>query len=42
MLEETNKPVYFRDFIDQAARAELQYLGEANVLAMLTDDLPLP
>jgi hypothetical protein len=40
MMEETNDPMYFRDFIRGAEDLGLQYLGEASVLPMLTDDLP--
>ena len=40
MMEKTNEPMYFRDFIQEAEHLGLQYLGEASVLPMLTDDLP--
>ncbi len=35
-LEDTNEPVYFHQFMDQAVQYDLQYLGEANFATMLT------
>jgi methyltransferase-like protein len=34
-LEEVNEPLYFHQFVEQAANAGLGYLGEANFSAML-------
>ena len=34
-LEETNCPVYFHEFVERAAAAGLQFLGESEVRAML-------
>ena len=35
-LEEVNKPLYFHEFIDLAARHDLRYLGEARLSTMVT------
>jgi len=40
MLEEHNQAFYFREFVDQAERAGLQFLGEAEMPRMFTWDLP--
>jgi len=36
-LEADNEPVYFHQFMDQAAAADLQYLGEADIGVMSAD-----
>jgi methyltransferase-like protein/SAM-dependent methyltransferase len=41
-LEAHNQPVYFYQFIEQAAEHGLRYLGEANFGSMLSNDLPAP
>jgi methyltransferase-like protein/ubiquinone/menaquinone biosynthesis C-methylase UbiE len=40
LLAETNEPMYFLDFIDQAAEYGLQYIAEADVQKMRTAHLP--
>jgi len=39
-LEDVNTPVYFHQFMERAKRHGLQYLGEADVAAMLTSGFP--
>ena len=39
-LEAVNHPVYFQEFASNAERHGLQYLGEANVSAMLVGNFP--
>jgi methyltransferase-like protein/2-polyprenyl-3-methyl-5-hydroxy-6-metoxy-1,4-benzoquinol methylase len=39
-LEEVNDPVYFYQFLDQAAAKGLKYLGEADAYAMTSMGLP--
>ncbi|HET9955239.1 MAG TPA: class I SAM-dependent methyltransferase [Polyangiaceae bacterium] len=39
-LEENNDPVYFHEFVTRAGMAGLQFLGEADLLSMLTNRLP--
>lgn len=39
-LEDVNAPIYFHQFVDRAAAKGLQYLGEAQVAAMYTGNLP--
>lgn len=39
-LEDFNKPLYFHQFIERAARHGLQYLGETALSAMLTSNFP--
>ena len=39
-LEEANRPVYFYEFAERAARHGLQYLGEADFNTMLTSNFP--
>lgn len=39
-LEEVNDPIYFHEFADRAAKAELAYLGEASLASMLCSDFP--
>jgi methyltransferase-like protein len=39
-LSPINQPVYFSEFIDHATRYGLQYLAEANILAMAEDTYP--
>ena len=39
-LEEANRPIYFYEFAERAARVGLQYLGEADLSAMLTSNFP--
>ena len=39
-LEQTNLPMYFREFIERAERVGLQYLSEAVVSEMLTSHFP--
>ncbi|MCS7009305.1 MAG: class I SAM-dependent methyltransferase, partial [Chthoniobacterales bacterium] len=39
-LEDENRPLYFVDFLAQAAKHDLQYLGEAELSTMLTENLP--
>lgn len=41
-LEEINEPLYFHEFAERAARAGLQYLGEADFGAMSIDSFPPP
>ncbi len=38
-LEDVNHPVYFHDFMHQAAEHELQYLGDAEVPSMMPSGL---
>ncbi|MGL4463635.1 MAG: methyltransferase regulatory domain-containing protein [Planctomycetia bacterium] len=33
-LEEENHPIYFRDFVDLATKAGLQYMGDSRITAM--------
>jgi len=40
LLAETNEPMYFLDFIDQAAEYGLQYIAESDVQKMRTAQLP--
>jgi len=40
LLAETNEPMYFLDFIDQAAEYGLQYIAESDVQKMRTVHLP--
>jgi methyltransferase-like protein/SAM-dependent methyltransferase len=37
-LEENNEPLYFHQFIDRAATAGLQYLGEADFNSMIAEN----
>ena len=37
-LEDANRPIYFHEFAEQAARLGLQYLGEADFSAMLASN----
>src|SRR5262249_32307053 len=39
-LEEVNEPIYFHEFVAQAAAKGLKYLGEADASALTADDLP--
>ncbi len=39
-LEENNAPTYFHEFVERAARHDLQYLAEAEFGTMLVDSLP--
>jgi methyltransferase-like protein len=39
-LGETNSPLYFSDFVGQARRCDLQYVGEAEYSWMNSADLP--
>lgn len=39
-LEEVNEPVYFYQFVEQAARHGLRYLAEADLQGMLANNLP--
>jgi SAM-dependent methyltransferase len=39
-LEETNEAMYFTDFLKEAAKHQLGYLGDAEVATMVTDNLP--
>jgi methyltransferase-like protein/SAM-dependent methyltransferase len=39
-LEEVNDPIYFHQFMERAAKQGLQYLSEADLLAMLPIRLP--
>jgi methyltransferase-like protein/2-polyprenyl-3-methyl-5-hydroxy-6-metoxy-1,4-benzoquinol methylase len=39
-LEESNSPVYFHEFVDRATAVGLQFLGEADLRSMLSDQLP--
>ncbi len=39
-LEEVNDPVYFYQFMERAAAKGLQYLGEAEMSAMMSSHLP--
>ena len=39
-LSPINHPVYFSEFIDHATRYGLQYLSEANILAMAEETYP--
>lgn len=39
-LEEVNTPLYFHEFVERAHGVGLQYLGDADVPAMLTRGLP--
>ncbi len=39
-LEEINSPLFFHQFIERAARHDLQYLGESNVRSMIVTNLP--
>jgi methyltransferase-like protein/2-polyprenyl-3-methyl-5-hydroxy-6-metoxy-1,4-benzoquinol methylase len=39
-LEEDNDPVYFHEFVGRAGALGLQFLGEAELLSMLTNQLP--
>jgi methyltransferase-like protein len=39
-LEDTNEPIYFYQFAEQADKHNLQYLGEAEVSSMLTQNFP--
>ncbi len=39
-LEAVNNPVYFHEFVEDAERHGLQYLGEANVAAMSIEHFP--
>jgi methyltransferase-like protein/SAM-dependent methyltransferase len=39
-LETVNNPVYFHEFVDHAARFQLQYLGEAHMASMWSEHLP--
>jgi methyltransferase-like protein/2-polyprenyl-3-methyl-5-hydroxy-6-metoxy-1,4-benzoquinol methylase len=41
-LEDANQPLYFHQFMERAARHDLQYLGESDVSAMLTSNFPKP
>ena len=41
-LAEFNAPLYFHEFVTQAAQHELQYLGEADYFEMLDDLFPSP
>lgn len=38
-LEDYNEPLYFHQFVDRAAAKRLQYLGEAQITAMLASRL---
>ncbi|HEY5957154.1 MAG TPA: class I SAM-dependent methyltransferase, partial [Polyangiaceae bacterium] len=38
-LEESNDPVYFHEFVKRATASGLQFLGEADLRAMLSDQL---
>jgi len=38
-LEDCNEPLYFHQFVDRAAAKNLQYLGEAQITAMLASRL---
>jgi methyltransferase-like protein/ubiquinone/menaquinone biosynthesis C-methylase UbiE len=40
LLSENNEPMYFLDFIDQAAEYGLQYIAESDVQKMRTPHLP--
>lgn len=39
-LEEINKPQYFHQFVERAAKHNLQYLGEADFSTMLSSGFP--
>jgi hypothetical protein len=39
-LEETNEPCYFYEFMEQSRRQGLQFLGDAEMQAMATADIP--
>ncbi len=39
-LEEANRPIYFYEFAEDAARHGLQYLGEVEFSSMLTGNFP--
>lgn len=39
-LEGLNKPMYFHDFADWAAKHDLQYLGEVDFFSMLGSNVP--
>ena len=39
-LEETNEPLYFHQFVERAARHELQYLADADFGTMLAANFP--
>jgi SAM-dependent methyltransferase len=39
-LEETNDAMYFTDFLKEASRHGLGYLGDAELATMITDNLP--
>ncbi len=39
-LEEINEPLYFHQFLEQAGRHGLQYIGEADATANSSTDLP--
>ncbi len=39
-LEDLNKPMYFHDFADWAAKHELQYLGEVDFFSMIGTNVP--
>jgi methyltransferase-like protein/SAM-dependent methyltransferase len=39
-LSEVNTPLYFHQFIEQAEKHNLQYLGEAEISTMLTSGFP--
>lgn len=41
-LEEVNEPIYFHQFAQRATDQGLQYLGESDYPAMLTNNLPPP
>lgn len=39
-LEEINEPLYFHQFVEEAARHELQFLGEAEFGSMMVGNFP--
>ena len=41
-LSATNQPVYFHEFIQHAARHQLQYLAEADIADMQEEEFPEP
>lgn len=40
LMESTNDPIYFRDFVEHAAQHELQFLGEADIHEMQSMRFP--
>jgi methyltransferase-like protein/SAM-dependent methyltransferase len=39
-LEEVNEPIYFREFVERAARHQLKYLAETDFVMMLASRFP--